>query len=79
VRTAHTPHSQTWAARVPAHGQGSGHGNDQVIIEGVRAALERDSRIADAAEIAIAAQAGMVTLRGAVRGLHQRQTAVDGR
>jgi osmotically-inducible protein OsmY len=52
-------------------------GNDQVIIEGVRAALERDPRIAHPAEIAIAAQAGMVTLRGTVRSLHQRRATIE--
>jgi osmotically-inducible protein OsmY len=48
-----------------------------VITEEIRTALERDPRIAHAAEVAVAERAGRVTLRGTVRSIHQRQTAVE--
>jgi osmotically-inducible protein OsmY len=51
--------------------------NDEVIIEDVRAALGRDSRLAHPAEVAVSEQGGTVTLRGSVRSLHQRHTAVQ--
>ena len=51
--------------------------NDDVIIEEVRAALRRDPRIAHAAQVAVAEREGRVTLRGTVRSIHQRRTAVE--
>jgi osmotically-inducible protein OsmY len=51
--------------------------NRNVIIEDTRTALERDPRIAHAAEIAVAEREGRVTLRGTVRSIHQRRTAVE--
>ena len=51
--------------------------NPNVIIEEVRAALGRDPRIAHAAEVAVAEREGRVTLRGTVRSIHQRRTAVQ--
>ena len=53
------------------------NGNGSVIIEQIRAALERDPRIAHAAEVAVAEREGQVTLRGTVRSVHQRRTAVE--
>jgi osmotically-inducible protein OsmY len=50
--------------------------NGNVIIEEIRVALERDPRIAHAAEVAVAEREGRVTLRGTVRSVHQRRTAV---
>ncbi len=51
--------------------------NDRVIIEEIRAALARDPRIVHPAEVAVAEREGTVTLRGTVRSLHQRRTAVE--
>jgi osmotically-inducible protein OsmY len=51
--------------------------NRTVIIEETRAALERDPRIVHAAEVAVAEREGRVTLRGTVRSIHQRRTAVE--
>ena len=51
--------------------------NRNVIIEETRAALARDPRIAHADEVAVAEREGRVTLRGTVRSLHQRRTAVE--
>jgi osmotically-inducible protein OsmY len=51
--------------------------NRNVIIEDTRTALERDPRIAHAAEVAVAEREGRVTLRGTVRSIHQRRTAVE--
>jgi osmotically-inducible protein OsmY len=51
--------------------------NRNVIIEEIRSALERDPRIAHAAEVAVAEREGRVTLRGTVRSIHQRRTAVE--
>jgi osmotically-inducible protein OsmY len=48
-----------------------------IIIEETREALERDPRIAHAAEVAVAEREGRVTLRGTVRSIHQRRTAVE--
>jgi hypothetical protein len=51
--------------------------NRSVIIEEIRAALALDPRIAHAAEVAVAEREGRVTLRGTVRSVHQRRTAVE--
>ena len=51
--------------------------NRNIIIEETRAALERDPRIAHAADVAVAEREGRVTLRGTVRSIHQRRTAVE--
>ena len=51
--------------------------NRNIIIEETREALERDPRIAHAAEVAVAEREGRVTLRGTVRSIHQRRTAVE--
>ena len=51
--------------------------NRNVIIEDTRTALERDPRIAHAADVAVAERQGRVTLRGTVRSIHQRRAAVE--
>lgn len=51
--------------------------NDQVIVGEIRATLESDPRIHNPAELAVSQKAGTVTLRGTVRSLHQRRTAVE--
>ena len=51
--------------------------NRNIIIDDTRTALERDPRIAHAAEVAVAEREGRVTLRGTVRSIHQRRTAVE--
>jgi hypothetical protein len=51
--------------------------NDQVIVDEIRATLESDPRIHNPAELAVSEKAGTVTLRGTVRSLHQRRTAVE--
>lgn len=51
--------------------------DDQAIADEIRAALENDPRIHNATELAVAEKAGTVTLRGTVRSLHQRRTAVE--
>ena len=51
--------------------------NQNVIVEEVRAALGSYPRIAHAAEVAVAEREGRVTLRGTVRSIHQRRTAVE--
>jgi len=47
------------------------------VTEDIRAALDRDPRIAHAAEVAVAERGGRVTLRGTVRSVRQRRTAVE--
>ena len=47
--------------------------NDHVIVEEVRAALERDPRVAHAAEVSVETHEGTVTRRGTVRSRHQRR------
>jgi osmotically-inducible protein OsmY len=49
---------------------------DNPIVDAIRAELERDLSAANAARVAVAEQAGTVTLRGTVRSLHQRRTAI---
>jgi osmotically-inducible protein OsmY len=51
--------------------------NEQVIVDEIHAALARDPRIHNPGEVAVSERAGTVTLRGTVRSLHQRQTAVQ--
>jgi osmotically-inducible protein OsmY len=51
--------------------------DDHFIIENIRAALARDPRIVHPAEVAVGSREGAVTLRGTVRSLHQRRTAVE--
>jgi BON domain len=50
--------------------------NDQIIVDEIRATLAGDPRIHNPAELAVSERAGTVTLRGTVRSLHQRRTAV---
>lgn len=50
---------------------------DQIIIEEVRARLARNSRIPHPTEVAVAARAGTVTLRGSVGSFRQRRAAVE--
>jgi len=50
---------------------------DHAIVEEIRSSLRADGRIHNPAEVAVAERAGMVTLRGTVRSLHQRRTAVE--
>ena len=47
------------------------------IVKEIRAGLAGDPRIDNAAEVAVSERAGVVTLRGTVRSLHQRRTAAD--
>jgi osmotically-inducible protein OsmY len=49
----------------------------QVIADEIRATLNSDPRIHNSAEVAVSEKAGTVTLRGTVRSLHQRRTAVE--
>jgi amphi-Trp domain-containing protein len=51
--------------------------SEQSLVDEVRAKLESDSRMHNPAEVAVADQGGTVTLRGTVRSLHQRRTAVE--
>jgi osmotically-inducible protein OsmY len=55
----------------------SGSMSDKVIIDEIRAALDSDSRLPHPAEIAVAQQAGTVTLRGSVGSFRQRRAAVQ--
>jgi osmotically-inducible protein OsmY len=50
---------------------------DNVIVEEIRGALERDSRLPHPAEVAVSEQAGTVTLRGSVASFGQRRAAVQ--
>jgi osmotically-inducible protein OsmY len=50
--------------------------SDHGVIQQVRARLDEDPRIQDAAQVAIAEQQGTVTLRGTVASPRQRHTAV---
>ena len=50
--------------------------NQNVVVFEIRAALERDPRIAHPAEVAVAEKRGTVTLRGTVRTPEQRRAAV---
>jgi osmotically-inducible protein OsmY len=49
---------------------------DNLIIDEIRATLERDDRIPHPAEVAVSARHGTVTLRGSVGSFHQRRAAV---
>ncbi len=49
---------------------------DRVITDDVRATLERDPRIPNPAEVAVAERDGTVTLRGSVGSPRQRRAAV---
>ena len=51
--------------------------NDEVIINDIRARLESDPRIGHPGEVAVSEREGTVTLRGTVRSLHQRRSAVQ--
>ncbi len=51
--------------------------NHKAIIDEIRATLERDPRIHNPVEIAVSEREGTVTLRGTVRSLHQRRTAIE--
>jgi osmotically-inducible protein OsmY len=51
--------------------------NSIEIAAEIHAALDRDPRIANAAEIAVFADDGDVTLRGTVRSFKQRRAAID--
>jgi osmotically-inducible protein OsmY len=75
--TAHAARVEALDAQSRAAMKEPNMDNDDVIVENVRAALERDPRIAHAAEIAVGEREGMVTLRGTVSSPHQRRTAVD--
>jgi osmotically-inducible protein OsmY len=48
---------------------------DENVVYEIRAALERDSRIAHPAEVAVKEKRGTVTLRGTVRSPEQRRAA----
>lgn len=50
--------------------------NDKVIVDEIRAGLDRDPGIPYPAEIAISAREGVVKLRGSVGGFRQRRVAV---
>jgi len=51
--------------------------NDNVIVDEIRAALERDPQLPHPAEVAVSEQAGTVTLRGSVASPRQRRAAVE--
>jgi osmotically-inducible protein OsmY len=51
--------------------------NHEVIINDIRARLESDPRIPHPGEVAVSEREGTVTLRGTVRSLHQRRSAVQ--
>jgi osmotically-inducible protein OsmY len=51
--------------------------NDHVVVGEIRATLKSHQRIHNPAELAVWEKAGTVTLRGTVRSLHQRRTAVE--
>jgi osmotically-inducible protein OsmY len=51
--------------------------DDKGNIDAARAALDGDSRLAHAAEIAVASRGGTLTVRGTVRSVHQRRVAVE--
>jgi osmotically-inducible protein OsmY len=50
---------------------------DHPITEEIRAALAVEPNLHNAKEIAVSEAAGTVTLRGTVRSMHQRRTAVE--
>lgn len=50
--------------------------NENVVVDGIRAALERDPRIPHPTEVAVSEKHGTVTLRGTVRSPDQRRAAV---
>ncbi len=47
------------------------------VEEAVMARLDQDPRIPDSVEVAVSAEAGMVTLRGTVESFAQRRAAVE--
>lgn len=51
--------------------------SDETIIEEIRAELANDHRIPHPREIALSARNGVVTLRGSVGSVRQRQSAVE--
>jgi osmotically-inducible protein OsmY len=50
--------------------------SEHVIVHAVRACLESNPRMKNAAQVAVAERGGTVTPRGTVSSLHQRHTAV---
>ena len=50
--------------------------NENPVIDEIRAELERDTRVPHPAEVAVSERHGTVTLRGTVRSLDQRRTAI---
>lgn len=50
---------------------------DNAMIDEIRVALERDARLAHPAEVAVAARAGAVALRGSVDSLPQLRAAAE--
>lgn len=50
--------------------------NENVVVDEIRAALERDPRIPHPTEVAVSEKHGTVTLRGTVRSPDQRRAAV---
>jgi osmotically-inducible protein OsmY len=50
---------------------------DKAVIDEIRARLETDPRIHNSAEVAVSERERRVTLRGTVRSLHQRRSAVE--
>jgi osmotically-inducible protein OsmY len=51
--------------------------SDEIIVEEVRARLERDDRIPHPAEVAVSARSGTVKLRGSVGSFAQRRAAIE--
>jgi osmotically-inducible protein OsmY len=51
--------------------------NDNVIVDEIRAALERDPRLPHPAEVAVSKRAGTVTLRGSLASFRQRKAAAQ--
>jgi osmotically-inducible protein OsmY len=51
--------------------------DDNSLADAVIAAINRDLRIADAAEIAVSAEDGVVTIRGTVESIRERRAAAE--
>ena len=51
--------------------------NDELIVEQILTAIRSDPRLHNPGEVAVSAREGTVTLRGTVRGLHERRAAVE--
>lgn len=77
VTTAHAERTHADRSDPPPDQGAPSMESDRAIVEAIRARLGSDPRIHKPAEVAVAARAGTVTLRGTVRSVHQRRTAVE--